>query len=122
MKLYHIEDAPAGERWQPLKPKNGVAVNIGGTGRGREELADFLNRLEIDLLHKPLTRDEIVYSNTPEAQAAAKAAMAPTPDSAAYRSADGIVAFILEEAPVAVVENILAALGTRVAELAKGAR
>lgn len=124
MKLYHLPDAYPGHRWQPLKPKNGVAVNI--AENGREELANFLNGLEIDLLAdaapRELTRDEIVNSNTPEAQAAARKIMNPAPDAAAYCKADAIVAFILDEAPVAVVENILASLGTRVAELAKAKR
>lgn len=92
---------------------------------GRSELAAFLNDLvasELETSPPELTRDEILNSNTPEAQEAAKRLMAPTPINAGVakvRTADDIVAFILDEAAVHQVENIMAAIGTRFGELAK---
>lgn len=99
---------------------------------GREALASFLNHLQADAVADveivggaaELTRDEIINSNTPEAQAAAKRLMDPdtSAKARAIEDADGIADFILNRASVAQTENIMAALGTRFAELAKGKR
>ena len=134
MKLYHIPDAPHGQRWQPLKDKaqqlrrehGGDCEPVNVAEEGREQLADFLNKLEyyasaqpVEETPAPLTRDEILNSNTPEAQLAAKALMTPANDEprrGTARTADEIVAFILDECEVYQCENIMAALGTRIAE------
>lgn len=136
MKLYQVTNAPAGQRWEASKADaEKLAKAYGGTVEpfnigeaGRHELANFLNARELVAGPSPATivgmsDEEIRQSNTPEAQAAARERMSPDPSFAQHaakaRAADEICDFILNEAKVFQVENIMAAIGTRIAELAK---
>lgn len=122
MKLYQLsdgnyvatqEEAKAWKREE--KGRNFRQADV-PTSSGREALADFLNSLVAEALETPPPAEE-----APERVTNVVPLVTPAQDSVAH-TADGIVGFILDEAPVHIVENILATLGTRVGELAKERR
>jgi hypothetical protein len=90
---------------------------------GRDALCDFLNHVQADA-----ALDVEIASGVAEQPQPAAPAAAPVIDpafeqaKARSRTASEIVDFILDEATVAQAGNILEALGTRFAELAKAAR
>lgn len=87
MKVYLVQRAPPATRWQALKSEaeklqrvyGGEVETVDVAENGREELAHFLNGREsaAPTFAPPMTRDEIVNSNTPEAQLAARRLMNP---------------------------------------------
>jgi hypothetical protein len=82
MKLYRIKSGwPGSGKWAATQSEARQLAGRGGkfeqvdvpTSDGREALAAFLNELAAE----PLTRDDIVYSNTPDMQRKAAELMAP---------------------------------------------
>lgn len=66
------------------------------------------------LLGEVMTREQIVNSNTPEAQAKASALM--NPERGAW-TAQSVMEWVLDEASINDVEQLFTRLGTRFAEL-----
>lgn len=126
MKLYRISSGAGGlfaatqeEAKRIAKDKGGKFEAVEVPSVGRDALADFLNNLVASELETqpPETAPERatnVIPLSPEKRDAAEPATA--------RTASEIVDFILDEAAVHHVENILAALGGRIGELAKASR
>ncbi len=123
MKLYRISSGAGGlfaatqeEAKRIAKDKGGKFEAVEVPSVGRDALADFLNSLVASELE----------TQPPEAAAPEPATnvvpLETKPMEAKRRAAGEIVDFILDEAEVYQVENIMAALGTRFAELAKAAR
>ena len=122
MKLYQTSE---GVWFRPgtINPKSATRVDIPGDSEG---LVHFLNDYRRELLgggQQPIfdTPEEYLAAQSPKVVPLRPADFdSANPDKAAR--ADEIVAFILDEAAVHHVENIMAALGTRVGELVKASR
>jgi hypothetical protein len=94
----------------------GVPFSMVDVPTEKDGLRDFLNAFQGNLW----AAQKDVAQPAAEPKPAPVACINPAVGKA--RTADDIVAFILDEAPVYQCENIFAALGTRFGELANGQR